>query len=178
MGLMRKVLSIATGGLSGRVFKDNAKKPRTAKAAGKAHAQKPAKAKRPAPQASKQAAAKEAGAKQPTAKRQTAKRRKPQAARKPMPQATSAPASAPMGGSANGTINELERLADLYGNGALSTEEFAAAKARILGTGVSAAASGAGGKPFESVEANVAAARRLAEMAVQDRGAAASMHQD
>jgi len=45
------------------------------------------------------------------------------------PQAASAPAPAP----ADSTTAELERLAKLHESGALNDEEFAAAKAKLLG---------------------------------------------
>lgn len=210
MGLMRKALFIATGGLSGLVLKDPAKaeKPRATKATSKQRTQKQAKAKRPAPQAAKRSAAKaarpaagkrageampkasaaampkaagKASAKAATSARskatkraapKAAKRSAARSARKPMPQAVTQAASAPAQEASNGTIHELERLAEMFGAGALNTDEFAVAKARILGQGGAST-------PFESVEANVAAARRLAELAEQDNGvAAASIRHD
>ena len=137
MGFMRKALLIATGGLSGLVFKDNSKMKRTATAAEK----------------------------QVRPKKQTKiTRPKPQAARRPKPQAART-------STVNGTAKELERLADLQGRGALTDEEFAAAKAKILGTGLASLASGRGPATFPAVEANVAAARDLADLAVHDHGA-------
>ena len=52
-----------------------------------------------------------------------------------MPQAVTQAASAPAQEASNGTIHELERLAEMFGAGALNTDEFAVAKARILGQG-------------------------------------------
>jgi hypothetical protein len=137
MGFIRKALFVATGGLSGLVFKDNSKKKQTAKAAEKqVRPKKQTKVTRPTPKA--------------------ARRPKPQAAR------TS---------TVVGTAKELERLADLHGRGALTGEEFAAAKAKILGTSLTSDASGRGPATFQAVEANVAAARHLADLAVHDHGA-------
>jgi len=145
MGFMRKALLIATGGLSGLVFKDNSKMKRTATAAEKqVRPKKQTKITRPKPQA--------------------ARRPKPQAARRPKRQAART-------STVNGTAKELERLADLQGRGALTDEEFAAAKAKILGTGLASLASGRGPATFPAVEANVAAARDLADLAVHDHGA-------
>lgn len=146
---IRKALFVATGGLSGRVFKDNSEKERTVKAA----------------------------AKQVRPRNKTkAKRPKPQAARRPKPQAARTSTVAHAVGAGNGTADELERLADLRGRGALTNEEFAAAKARILGTSPTPHGSDRGGPTdraasFQAVEANVAAARHLADLAVHDRGA-------
>src|SRR5271155_3278662 len=105
MGFIRKALFVATLGLSGRVFKDNSKKQHTAKAdAQRARPRTQTKVTRP----------------------------KPEAARKPKPQAARTSTVAPIVGSGNGTTNELERLAELQVRGALTDEEFAAAKAKIL----------------------------------------------
>jgi hypothetical protein len=49
----------------------------------------------------------------------------------PPPPAYAAPVQAPAGDT--DTIAELERLSRLHESGALSSEEFAAAKARVLG---------------------------------------------
>jgi hypothetical protein len=145
MGFIRKALLVATGGLSGLVFKDNSKMKRTAKAAEKqVRPKKQTKITRPKPQA--------------------ARRPKPQAARRSKPQAART-------STVNGTANQLERLADLHGRGALSGEEFAAAKAKILGTSLASPASGGGPATFPAVEANVAAARGLADLPVHDHGA-------
>jgi hypothetical protein len=46
-------------------------------------------------------------------------------------QAAAAPAAAPAGGD---TVAELQKLADLKAQGVLTDEEFAAAKAKLLGT--------------------------------------------
>ena len=42
-------------------------------------------------------------------------------------------ASAPMGGSTDSTIEQLQQLADLKAQGVLSDAEFEAQKARVLG---------------------------------------------
>jgi hypothetical protein len=142
-GIIRKALFVATGGLSGRLFKDNSKKKGTAKAAEKQmRPQKQTKVTRPKPR--------------------TARRAKPRAARKSTVART----------AGNATTNELARLADLHGRGALTDEEFAAAKAKILGTRLTPRESGGEPPaPFQAVEANVAAARHLADLAAHDRDA-------
>jgi hypothetical protein len=144
MGLIRKVLFVATVGLSGRVFKDNSRKERAATAD----------AKRVRPR-----------------KQTKVTRPKPQAARRPKPRAARTSTVAQTVASGDGTTNELERLADLHVRGALSDEEFAAAKAKILGTSVTPDGSDRGPATFQAVEANVTAARNLADSAVHDRGA-------
>jgi hypothetical protein len=151
MGFMRKALFVATAGLSGRVFKDNSKKERTAKAdAQRVRPRKQTKVTRP----------------------------KPQAARRPKPQAARTSTVAPIIGSGNGTTNELERLADLHARGALTDEEFAAAKAKILGTSLTAHGSGRDPATFPAVEANVAAARHLADLAAHDDASVTTVSSD
>ena len=49
-------------------------------------------------------------------------------------QGAAAPAPAPAAAPAGDSTAELERLAALHQSGALSDEEFAAAKAKVLGT--------------------------------------------
>jgi Short C-terminal domain len=165
MGFIRKALFVATAGLSGRVFKDNSKKERTAKADAKqVRPQKQTKRKqtkvtRPKPQAARRP------------KPQAARRPKPQTARRPKPQAARTSAVAPIVGSGNGTTNELERLADLHERGALTDEEFAAAKAKILETSLTPHGSDRSTATFQAVDASVAAARHLAELAAHDPGA-------
>jgi hypothetical protein len=51
----------------------------------------------------------------------------------PAAPAYAAPVQAPAGDTDTDTIAELERLSRLHESGALSSEEFAAAKARVLG---------------------------------------------
>jgi multidrug resistance efflux pump len=140
MGFIRKALFIATGGISGLVFKDDSKSERTEKAAQvQARARKQTKGKRSTTRTARTSAAK----------------------------------------SRSGTTAELERLADLHGRGALTDQEFAAAKAKILGTSQTpngsdtgpASGSDAGPPRFQAVEANVAAARDLPDLAARDRGA-------
>ena len=151
MGFMRKALFVATLGLSGRVFKDNSKKERTAKAdAQRVRPRKQTKVTRPKPQA--------------------ARRAKPQAARRST--------VAPIVGSGNGTTNELERLADLHVRGALTDEEFAAAKAKILGTSLTPHGTGRDPATFPAVEANVAAARHLADLAAHDDASVTTVSSD
>ncbi|HME01909.1 MAG TPA: hypothetical protein VKG38_02630 [Solirubrobacteraceae bacterium] len=165
MGFTRKALFIATFGLSGLVFKDNSKKERPAQAAQrrvrtkgqtKVTALKPPAARRQRTQ----------GAQRP--KPPAARRPKTQAARRPKTQAQRASTVSRAAGS--GTASELERITELHGRGALTGEEFAAAKAKILGTNPTPDASGGRSVKFPTVEANVAAARRLADMAVPDGG--------
>jgi Short C-terminal domain len=164
-GFIRKALFVATAGLSGRVFKDNSKKQRTAKAdAKRVRPLKETKVKRPKPQAAPR-------------KPQAARRPKPQAAPR-KPQAARASTVAPIVGSGNGTTNELERLADLYGRGALTDEEFAAAKARILETSPTPHGSDRSPATFPAVESNVAAARRLADLAAHDDASIATVSSD
>jgi hypothetical protein len=146
MGFIRKALFVATGGLSGLVFKDNSTKERTAKAAEKQV--------RPQKQTKR-------AARRPTAK----------AARRPTSRAARTSTVPKPVGAGNGTTNELERLADLHRRGALTSEEFAAAKAKILGTSVASHGSDRGPAAFPAVEANVAAARHLADLPVQDGSA-------
>src|ERR1700674_2192459 len=109
MGLIRKVLFVATAGLSGRVFKDNSRKERAATADAKLV--RPRKQTKVTPP-------------------------KPQAGRRPKPRAARTSRVVQTVASGDGTTNELERLADLHLRGALTDEEFAAAKAKILGTSV------------------------------------------
>ena len=70
--------------------------------------------------------------------------------------------------SAAGTSGELERIAALHAGGALSDAEFAAAKAKILGTSPAPAAAEKAAATFPAVEANVAAARHLNDLARHD----------
>ena len=151
MGFTRKVLFIATFGLSGLVFKDNPKEKPTARAAQKqVRPKRQTKAKRPTPQASR--------------------RTRPQA-RRPRPQAARTSTAAETAGAGDGTANELERLAELHGSGAITGPEFAAAKAKILGTSPPSQASAGGPATFPAVEASVTAARDLADLVVRDPGA-------
>jgi hypothetical protein len=154
MGFTRKALFIATLGLSGLVLKDNSKKKPAAKATNTAKAAK--KKVRPKRQTK---------VTRPTTR--AARRRKPQA-RRPAPQAARTSTVAQTGGAGNGTAHELERLADLHARGALTDEEFAAAKAKILGTSPPSHASGRDPATFPAVEASVAAARDLADLVVHD----------
>lgn len=181
MGLIRKVLFVGTLGLSGRVFKDDSKSRRTTKAKArqvhpgtqtKVTRAKPKPARRAKPQAGKPQAAR-------AAKPRTARKAKPQAARRANPQAARTSTAAPIAGAGNGTSTELERIAGLHTQGALTDEEFAAAKAKILGTSVPPSED-ARGEParFPAVEANVAAARRLADLAAHDDASVTTFSSD
>jgi hypothetical protein len=141
MGFTRKALSIATFGLSGLVFKDNSQDKSPAKVAEK----------------------------QVRPQKQTKVKSKPQAARRRKPQG--ARTAAQTAGAGKRTAKELERLADLHGSGALTDPEFAAGKAKILGTSLMSHASGTDPATFPAVEANVAAARHLADLVVHDNRA-------
>jgi len=143
MAFIRKALFVATLGLSGRVFKDESKKERTAKA----------NARRVRPR-----------------KQTKVTRAKPQAAQ--------TPTVAPIVGAGNGTSDELERISDLHVRGALTDEEFAAAKAKILGTGPSPPESRRDPATFPAVEANVAAARHLADLAAHDDASVTTFSSD
>jgi hypothetical protein len=164
MGFIRKVLFVATAGLSGRVFKDDSKG-RTAKADKKpARQREQAKRNRTKVTRPKRQAARRA-------KPQAARRAKPQAARRAKPQTARTSTAAPIVGSGNGTTNELERVAGLHERGALTDQEFAAAKAKILETSLIPDGSDRSPATFQAVDASVAAARRLAELAANDPGA-------
>lgn len=113
MGFMRKSLFVATGGLSGAAgVKANSKKDRAAKAAEK----------------------------QLKLMKHQARLAQRQAAPPPMPPAQlpgppvrHLPASAPAPLPGPTLVDELARLAQLKESGALTDEEFAAAKAKLLG---------------------------------------------
>jgi Meckel syndrome type 1 protein len=175
MGLVRKALFISTAGLSGLVLKDDEGKQGTTKAKAapnRARAQKRAgstkmKAKAPTAKAAPRSAAKRAP--RPAAK--GARRPAPiKAAAAAAPQAAGAPAMMQPMASGNGTIGELERLADLHARGALTSIEFAAAKASMLGMGAVARAGADEAAAFPAIEANVAAARQLADMSAHAPG--------
>ena len=80
--------------------------------------------------------------------------------------------------SSNGTAIALERIAGLHRRGALSDDEFAAAKARIIGTSASPVGADAGAGAFPAVEANIAAARHLANLAGNELGASGATMPD
>jgi hypothetical protein len=63
----------------------------------------------------------------------------------------------------------LDRITKLHEHGALTDREFAAAKARILGTSPPPDSPQPGSTAFPAIEANVAAARRLADYAEPNR---------
>jgi Short C-terminal domain len=175
MGFIRKALFVATLGLSGRVFRDDSKKERTAKAnAQRVRPRKQTKVTRAKPQATRRAKPQATR----RAKPQATRRAKPQAARRPKPQAAHRSTVAPIVGAGNGTSIELERIADLHVRGALTDEEFAAAKAKILGTSLSPSESRRDPATFPAVEANVAAARHLADLAAHDDASVTTFSSD
>jgi len=143
MGLIRKALYIATFGLSGLVFKETPS---------------PERAEKPAPKQMRS----RTQAKTTRAKSQAARKRKAQATR-----ASKAPQAAR---SSNGTIRELERLADLHRRGGLSDDEFAAAKSKLLGTSLAPKPPETAPATFPAVEANITAARHLGDVGANDRG--------
>lgn len=115
MGFMRKALFVSTGGLSGVAgVKANSKKERTAKAA-----EKQLRIQKQQLRAAKIAA-----------RSQTSSHQQPQPTR-----VTSAVSTSQNPAATNPSLaTELERLAALHETGALSNEEFAAAKGRLLGS--------------------------------------------
>jgi hypothetical protein len=175
MGFMRKALFVATGGLSGLVFKDESNKKRTAnatKAKKTVRAKKQTKVTVAKSQPARRSKAPTARAAKPQAssrpKPQAARRPKPQAAHRPAPQAARASTAAQAPGALSGTSSELERLANLHARGVLTREEFAAAKAKILGTSLISNSPDRAPTTYPSVEANIAAARHLADLGVRD----------
>jgi hypothetical protein len=64
----------------------------------------------------------------------------------------------------NGAAAALERITKLRDQGAISHEEFAAAKERILSAGTVPAEASEERRSFEAAEANMAAPRDLADM--------------
>ena len=87
----------------------------------------------------------------------------------PRPEAAPASSTARTGAVGNGVSLALERIATLHEHGALTDREFAAAKARILGTASTAGGPDATATTFPAIEANVAAARRIDGYADPDR---------
>jgi hypothetical protein len=183
MGYIRKALSITTLGLSGLVLDDDSK--RTAKTdtrSGRPQKPKPkVKARAKAPSATAARPKSRPTRAKPKAvskgaRRSPAARAKPPAAAQPKPgsspkqksQAAPQPTAAKAPPS-SGTVIALERIAKLHTLGALTDQEFAAAKARVLGTAPAAPATGAAHAAFPAIEANVAAARRLEGLTEPDR---------
>jgi hypothetical protein len=83
--------------------------------------------------------------------------------------------------SAKGTAGELERLAELHREGALTDAEFSAGKARILATPVASSAPAPQpriARPYPAVEASVSAARQIDELAERDRPSVPSFNSD
>jgi hypothetical protein len=68
-----------------------------------------------------------------TARRVSRRQGMTQDAQQPEPQQAPSPAPPPTSGQGTDITAELKRLADLHSQGALSDEEFAAAKAKVLG---------------------------------------------
>lgn len=148
MGIIRKALIISTGGLAGLVLPEEATRSSGAsRPAAKAKAKAASATARPARQSMPPSA------KQATKK--SAPRRKPQA----KPSRTMAETA-----QREGTAYELERIANLRREGALSEMEFAAAKAKILGMEMKAPEE-SDAPMFPAVEATITAARGLADMA-------------
>jgi hypothetical protein len=106
----------------------------------------------------------------PAAKRARAQKQ-PQAAQakaKPARRKRTQPAKAKATAARNGTADEIERVAKLHGDGVLSSEEFAAAKAKILGTSaIPSTAAEPGRAPSTYPPAGVA--RDLAHLADGER---------
>ncbi len=84
----------------------------------------------------------------------------------PRPEASTTERTGAVG---SGVSLALERIVTLHEHGALTDGEFAAAKARILGTASTAGAPDATATAFPAIEANVAAARRIDGYANPDR---------
>ncbi len=165
MGFIRKALSVGTAGLSDRIFEDDSKKGRAAKTEAKrGRTQKQKKVTRAKPQTQRRSQARRKSQARP--KPQARPKRQPQA--RPVPHAVRTSAAPATVAAGDGTINELERLADLRARGALTNEEFTVAKAKILGTSLTAREPDTDAATFPAVEANVAAARQLAELAARD----------
>ena len=96
----------------------------------------------------------------------TARTPAPTGPRTPAPSGarTPVPTGARTVAAGNGTAAALERITKLRDQGALSYEEFVAAKARILAASRAAGEASDERRRFESVEASVAAAGDLADM--------------
>ena len=96
----------------------------------------------------------------------TARTPTPTTARTPTPTTarTPAPTGTPTIAAGNGAAAALERITKLRDQGALSYEEFAAARARILAASRAAGEAGEERRRYESVEASVAAAGDLADL--------------
>lgn len=154
MGIIRRALLISTGGLAGLVLPE-ASPPRA-----RARPSKPQRAR-------KAAAAKPRASAQP--KPQTASRTTKTKA-KPKRQATRPVPSMAASVRDEGTAYELERVATLHRDGALTVIEFAAAKAKILGTDIRPPEEKATPPEFPAVEASITAARQIADLA-SDPGA-------
>jgi hypothetical protein len=187
MGYIRKALSITTLGLSGLVLDDDStRKAKTATRKGRP--QKPkakpkvtarakpslATAERPKsrPKRAKRKAVSKAARSSPTARAKPPAAARPKPPRPPEPksQAVSQP-TAVKAPPSSGTVIALERIAKLHALGSLTDQEFASAKARVLGTAPAAPATGAAHAAFPAIEANVAAARRLEGATEPDRDA-------
>jgi len=151
---------------------------------------KPARTTAKAASRTRTTAARTSGARTTTIKPARARRAKPLVAQQPKAQAapraqaapTAQPAQAPTAVAAegapmavrpgSGVAIALDRISKLHKHGALSDREFAAAKARILGTSSPTGAPEPASATFPAIEANVAAARRLDGYVSPDREAA------
>jgi hypothetical protein len=197
MGYIRKALSITTLGLSNLVLDDDSKpaasatktrsrppkrpkttaKAKTARArAGTSRPVGENTTERPKSRSARAKPKAAAGRRPATTARPKAKRPRvaqakrvaapqPRAEAQPKAEAAAASTAVRPGAPTSGVAIALDRLAKLHDHGALTDREFAAAKGRILGTGPPEADSAA----FPAIEANVAAARRLAGYAEPDR---------
>lgn len=160
MGIVRKALFISTAGLSDIVLGEEPRKRTPAKAAqSKAVAQTKAK--------TMSKATKAAGAgKKKTARRpaRTGAKKQTSATTMAAPATTmAAPAARP-----DGIGDQLAMIAEMRNRGDLSASEFQIAKAKILGISPVSGEPDFSSAAFPAVEANVAAARRLNDMAAGD----------
>lgn len=167
MGIVRKALLIGTAGLSGLVLKDEEDK--SAKVSRSAKAARPAKttvaAKKAATQKARQKRPRQSPAKISTATARKKARTAPSATASTSKQPVSSASAAAMAPAREGTLGELERLADMHSQAVLTDREFVAAKAKILGTDIERDTPAA---TFPAVEANIAASRRIEDLAAQD----------
>ena len=122
---------------------------------------RPARAKPKATAAKRASSATTAKAKPRSKARAKVGAQQPKAEAQPKVEAA-APIVARPGAPTSGVAIALDRIAKLHMNGALTDREFAAAKARILGTSAVTDQAEESSAAFPAIEANVAAARRLA----------------
>jgi len=168
IGVVRKAVSIATCGVSGRVLGNDAKKQRAAKGTkARGRPQKRASAGRPKRQTARRSAPRAARAPERNAARSATHGADRRAKSRAAPPSQTAHADTALQADLSGEspVDQLERLAILHRQGALSSEELAAAKAKILGASRTSGESAASPAVFPAIEAHVAAARHLAELA-------------